>query len=139
MIEAFGPEHQLKHAGIFAGKFDIGIGPAFRLTVQRRSRCLRPRIHCLGETLETNRCQFAEQSGHVAEMMGRRGMGNTRLARDRTEGKTTDALALRNSFSCLEQRLMQIAVMIGLWAIQFLARICDRLRPFYVRQRTLRP
>ncbi len=62
---------------------------------------------------EADRGEFAEQSREVAEMMRRRGVRDAGLARHRAQRQPGEPVALQHPLGRLQQRLVQVAMMIG--------------------------
>lgn len=118
VVEALGAEHQLEQARVVPREGDIGPGAALGRRLGRRgtSRSGRQRG---AEAAEGDRRQLADQTGDVAEMMGRCCVRDARLARHRAQRQPLQAVARRDPRRGLQQRVAQIAVMIGLLARSF--------------------
>ena len=78
------------------------------------------------EPAKADRGEFAEQPGHVAEMMRRRSVRDARLARGGAQRQPLHAVALEHGFGGFQQGVVQIAVMIGLLTRNSL--FCRRFR-----------
>src|SRR6267378_5094808 len=110
-IEALGAEHQPVHAGMRLGIGDIGLGPGQRFL--KPGAAARPgRGHRDVELPEPDRRKFADETSEVAEMMGGRGMRHPGFARHRTQRQSRHSLAFEHPLRCLEQRVVQSAMMV---------------------------
>ena len=112
-VETLGAEHQPVHAGMRLRIGDIGLGPRQRLFQWRGARGGTRRHHRGVELPEPDRGEFADETGEIAEMMGRRGMRHAGFARHRAQRQSREPVAFEYRFRRLEQGVAQRAVMIG--------------------------
>src|ERR1700682_4195820 len=90
---------------------DVGFGPSPRLLDRRRARSGGIR-HRRVELPEADGGEVTDETSEDAEMMSRRRVRHTGLARHRAQRQPGEAIALEHPFGRLEQRVAQGAVMV---------------------------
>ena len=90
---------------------DIGLGPRHRL-FEAGAVAGSGNRHRGVELPESDRGEFADEAGQVAEMMGGGGVRHPGLARHRAQRQPRQAVAFEHPFGRLEQGVVQGAVMV---------------------------
>jgi len=105
------------------GEMHIGLADRAASVFRRLRRaggCFEPEA----EAAKAKGGELAQQPGQVAEMVLRRRLGGTGLARGGAQRQAVDAVAVEDALAGLQKRLAQRAVVIG----SFSARSAGRVR-----------